>query len=152
MLARFTSTGQLDGTFGSGGIVIATGANGCTSLAQLSDGGYLVVNGQGIAQFTASGSVVSPVIGGTVIAFNQNNFVFTPSIFQANGDYLFGEDLFVGEPSRGHNSSVEVLRFTDTGAADPTFIDTSFHFLGAGGLTSRPWYRRWRSRPTGTLL
>ncbi len=134
MLARFTSTGRLDGTFGSGGTVVATGANGCDAIAQLSDGGYLVPNGQTIAQFTANGTVVSPVTGGTVIAFTKYNFLFTPSLFQANGDYLVGEDIFVGEESRGHNSSVKVFRFTDTGAADPNFTPTSFHFIPPGGF------------------
>ena len=133
MLARFTSTGHQDATFGNSGVVVATGANGCDAIAQLADDGYLVANGQGIAQFASNGSLVSPVVGGTVIASTKYNSLFTPSIFQANGAYLVGEDVFVGEESRGHNSSVEVLRFTDTGAADPNFTLTSFHFIPPGG-------------------
>lgn len=133
LLARFNSNGQLDATFGTNGVVVATGANGCTSLAELTTGGYLVVDSQRVAQFAANGSVVSPVVGGPVVAFDQNVSVFTNSIFEANGDYLFGEDLFVGEESRGHNSSVEVLRFTGTGTEDSTFTPTSFHFVGQGG-------------------
>jgi uncharacterized delta-60 repeat protein len=133
MLARFTSTGQLDTTFGTGGTVVATGAEGCTAIAELSDGSYLIANSQAVAQFAANGSVVSPIVGGTVVTFNPTSAVFTPSVFQSNGDFLVGEDVFVGEESRGHDSSVEVLRFTETGAADPSFTDTSFHFVGAGG-------------------
>jgi hypothetical protein len=41
--------------------------------------------------------------------------------------------LYVGEESRGHNASTEVLRFTNTGAADSSFANPSFHFEGSGG-------------------
>ena len=56
------------------------------------------------------------------------------NVFQSeDGDYLYAFDLFVGEESRGHNSSVEVQRFTETGAPDPTFANPSFHFIPPGG-------------------
>jgi len=55
------------------------------------------------------------------------------SIFQPNGDYLLADQLFVGEESRAHNASVQVLRFTSTGAADSTFAKPSFRFAGTGG-------------------
>ena len=61
MLARFTFDGVLDTTFGTQGIAVATGSGGCTALAQLSNGGYPVVNAQGVVEFTASGSVASTV-------------------------------------------------------------------------------------------
>jgi len=132
-LARFTSSGALDSTFGSGGIVNVAAVGGCTALAELSTGEIQVVNGEAIAQFTPSGSLESTVTGGTVVASAGSQGPSAPSVFQANGDYLYAAPLFVGEESRGHNASVEVFRFTGTGAADSTFADPSFHFAGAGG-------------------
>jgi uncharacterized delta-60 repeat protein len=132
-LARFTSSGALDSTFGSGGTVNVTAVGGCSALALLSTGEIQVVNGQVIAQFTADGSLESTVTGGTLSASAGSNAPSIPSLFQPNGDYLYASPLFVGEESRAHNASVQVLRFTGTGGADSTFADPSFHFEGTGG-------------------
>ncbi|MGH6795677.1 MAG: hypothetical protein ACREDD_13115 [Methylocella sp.] len=133
MLARFTFDGALDTTFGTQGTAVATGSGGCTALAQLSNGNYLVVAAQAVAEFTAGGSVVSTITPATLSASNGSIEPSTPSVFQPNGDYLFGTELFVGEESRGHNSSAEVLRFTETGAADASFANPTFHYIGTGG-------------------
>jgi uncharacterized delta-60 repeat protein len=133
VLARFNSTGDLDTTFGNEGIAIATAVRGCTALALLSNGEILVVNAQAIAQFTASGSVKSTVTAGLIVASAGSSAPSTPSIFAANGDYLFGGELFTGEESRGHNAAAQVLRFTGTGTTDPAFANPTFHYTGAGG-------------------
>ena len=65
MLARFNSVGALDPAFGTQGIAVANGSQGCTALAQLSNGNYLVVDAQAVAEFTASGSVVGSTPLGT---------------------------------------------------------------------------------------
>jgi uncharacterized delta-60 repeat protein len=133
ILARFTSGGALDKTFGTQGITIATATGGCTALAELSTGEILVVNGEAAAQFTSTGSLEPTVTGGTVVASAGSENPSAPSIFQPNGDYLFATELFVGEESRGHDCSVQVLRFNSTGAADSTFPNPSFHYVGSGG-------------------
>jgi hypothetical protein len=81
MLARFNSVGALDPAFGTQGIAVATGSQGCTALAQLSNGNYLVVDAQAVAEFTASGSVASTVTPGTLIASNGSSEPSTPSVF-----------------------------------------------------------------------
>ncbi len=129
-LARFNSSGQPDTTFGSRGLSIQTGVNGCSTMALLSSGDILVVNSFAVAQFTSTGGIRSPVTGGTVVASSQTSSVFESSIFAANGDYLFGTQLFVGQESRGHNSSAEVFRFSQTGTQ---IFNTTFHYSGAGG-------------------
>jgi uncharacterized delta-60 repeat protein len=101
MLARFSSAGALDTSFGSGGIAVATGASGCTALALLSNGDYLVAKAQGVAEFTASGSAVSTITSGTLVASNGSSTPSTPSVFRSNGDYLFAGEVFTGEESRG---------------------------------------------------
>ena len=133
ILARFNSVGVLDPSFGTQGTAVATGSGGCTALAQLSNGDYLVVDAQAVAEFTASGSVASTITTGTLVASNGSREPSTPSVFQPNGDYLFGTELFVGEEFRGHKSSAEVLRFTETGAADTSFANPTFHYIGTGG-------------------
>jgi uncharacterized delta-60 repeat protein len=132
-LARFTSDGALDPTFGSQGLSIQTGDNGCTALELLSDGDFLVVNGQAVAQYSPSGSVRPGVSGGTVVAASQSNPTFSTSTLQPNGDYLLGVDVFTGEESRGHDSAIQVLRFTKTGSSDPAFNNAPFHFVEPGG-------------------
>jgi uncharacterized delta-60 repeat protein len=132
-LARFTPAGALDPTFGNGGTVNVTAVGGCTAMALLSSGEIQVVNGQAIAQFTPNGALEPSASGGTIVTSAGSESPSAPSIFQPNDDYLFARPLFVGLESRGHNSSVQVLRFTPTGSPDSTFADTSFHFLGSGG-------------------
>jgi uncharacterized delta-60 repeat protein len=132
-LARFTSAGDLDTTFGNQGTVSVPAVGGCSALALLSSDEILVVNAQDIAQFTPDGSLESTVTGGTVVASAGSNSPSTPSIFQENGDYLLGSELFTGEESRAHNAAAEVLRFTETGAADTTFANPTFHYIGTGG-------------------
>ena len=134
ILARFTSDGVLDKTFGTRGISIATTQGGCTAMAELSTGEIVVVNGGAAAQFTSTGSLASTVTGGTRVASAGSQDPSAPSVFQPNGDYLFADELFIGEESRGLNSSVQVFRFNSTGAADSTFPNPSFHYVGRGGF------------------
>jgi len=132
-LVRFTSAGKLDSTFGSGGTVNVTANGGCTALAELSTGEIQVVDGEAIAQFTSAGVQESATTTGTIVASAGSQAPSTPSVFQPNGDFLVAGPLYVGEESRGHNASTEVLRFTNTGAADSSFANPSFHFEGSGG-------------------
>ena len=133
VLARFNSSGDLDNSFGNQGVAIATALGGCTALALLSNGEILVVNAQAVAQFSASGNLYSTVTEGSTVASAGSTAPSTPSIFEASGDCLFGGGLFTGEESRAHNAAAEVLCFTETGAADPTFANPTFHYSGAGG-------------------
>jgi len=129
-LARFTPSGELDTTFGSNGFTIQTGVFGCTAMALLSTGDILVVNTNEVAQFTSSGSAESTVSGGTVVAASQSSTTFEASVFDASGDFLLGGELFVGEESRGHNSSAQVQRFSQTGSQ---VGNVTFHYQGTGG-------------------
>jgi len=153
MLARFTSTGALDASFGSGGISVATGSSGCTALALLASGDYLVASAQAVAEFSPAGNVLSAITPSTLVASNGSSEPQSSgSIFQPNGDYLVGTELFVGEESRGHNCSVQVLRFTETGAADTTFPNPSFHYIGAGGPNIEALPQAIAVAPNGDLV
>ena len=132
-LARFTSTGAPDVTFGNGGTVNVSAVGGCTALALLSSGEIQVVDAHAIAQFTSNGVLEPTATGGLLVESAGSGAPSTASAFQPNGDYLLGDMLFVGLESRGHNASAQVLRFTSTGIPDSTFANPSFHFVGAGG-------------------
>jgi uncharacterized delta-60 repeat protein len=132
-LVHFTSTGELDMTFGNQGVSIATAAGGCSAMALLNTGDILVVNAQTVTQFTSNGSVKSTVTGGPIVVSNAGSTLGPVSFIQADGDYLLGQDVFTGLESRGHNSAVQVLSFTETGSPDPTFSNPPFHYVGSGG-------------------
>jgi uncharacterized delta-60 repeat protein len=132
-LVRFTADGGVDTTFGNQGVAIATGVSGCGALAVLSNGDILTANGEAVAQYSGSGSIESSVDGGTIIASNGSSGFELPNLFEPNGDILLGEDIFTGEESRGHDSAVQVFRFTETGNPDPTFDNQPFHWMGSGG-------------------
>ncbi|MBV8550976.1 MAG: hypothetical protein JOY54_06720 [Acidobacteriaceae bacterium] len=152
ILVRFTSAGAPEATFANQGTLIATLSSGCTGLAELSTQEIVVIDGRAIAQITPNGTVESTVTGGTIIASNNDSPNGAPSAFRSNGDYLFADELFVGEESRGHNSSVQVFRFTQTGSADPGFGDPSFHFQGPGGSGIEAIANAMASEPNGDIV
>jgi len=152
-LARFNSSGALDSTFGTQGVSIANGPAGCGALAELSTGGILVVSSESIAQYSSSGLQATTVTGGTIVASNGttvNNG--NTNVFQPSGDYLTALPVFIGEESRGHNASSQVLRFTDTGDADSTFADPDFHFQGSGGPDIEALVNALAVAPNGDIL
>lgn len=131
MLARFNSVGALDPAFGTQGIAVATGSQGCAALAQLSNGNYLVVDAQAAAEFTASGSIRDHP--GNDHRQQRKHRTFHAERLSTKRRLSFWHRLFVGEESRAHNSSTEVLRFTETGVADASFANPAFHYIGTGG-------------------
>ncbi|MBV8774513.1 MAG: hypothetical protein JO166_19585, partial [Deltaproteobacteria bacterium] len=131
-LARFTSAGELDPTFGNGGTVSVTAVGGCTALALLNTGEVLVVNAHQIAQFTPTGALEPTVTGGTIDVSAGSNNPSTASEFQPNGDYLLAIGINIGA-ARSHNVAAQTLRFTPTGGADSTFANPTFRFTGTGG-------------------
>ena len=133
LLARFTPAGVPDNTFANGGVLIATLSSGCTGLAELSSGDIIVIDFFEVAQIAPNGTVRPSVTGGVMITSNTLSLGGATNAFQPNGDYLADDALFVGEESRGHDSSVQVFRFTQTGTTDTSFADPSFHFEGPGG-------------------
>ncbi|MBV8810275.1 MAG: hypothetical protein JO033_16520 [Acidobacteriaceae bacterium] len=151
LLARFTPAGVPDNMFANGGVLIATLSSGCTGLAELSSGDIIVIDFFEVAQIAPNGTVRSSVTGGVMIASNTDSLDGAPNAFQPNGDYLAADALFVGEESRGHDSSVQVFRFTQTGTADTSFADPSFHFEGPGGSGIETYLAQWPCRRTGTL-
>ena len=132
-LARFLSTGDVDPTFGTDGVVNVAGVGGCAAVAVLSTGEILIENGPS-AQFTPSGVQESTVTGGTILASGgSENPPSIGTLFLPDGDYLAAEEIFTGEESRAHNAAAQVVRFTVAGETDTSFTSAPFHFAGSGG-------------------
>ncbi len=125
VLARYNPDGSPDTAFGNDGTVSVVAVGGVTTLALLSDGQILALNGTAIAQFTSTGSLESTVTGGRIIAKSAN-------IFQTDGRYIVAETVVVGTP-RNHDFDTHVVRFTAAGGLDSTFNSPTFDFVGEGG-------------------
>jgi len=70
-------------------------------------------------------------------------------IFDPAGGYLFGGELFVGEESPGHNSSAEVLGFSQTGTEA---FSSTFHFSGTGGSGIEALVNGLAVQPNGEIV
>jgi uncharacterized delta-60 repeat protein len=128
LLARFTPAGALDQSFGTNGTTLATSISTCTALAETSSGDILVVDGQGVSQFSSAGFESTPN-GESIVASAGGGFPSPASIFQSNGDYFLANMAFIGA-ARAHDGVVQVQRFTSTGSLSSNFSAPSFHYSG----------------------
>lgn len=123
VLVRYNSNGSLDTTFGSDGIdVVPNPVLGAPEeLALLSNGNYLALGNNAIAEFSSTGAFVPSVTLGTFTATSTPvSGCCSPSILEPNGDFLVASIFGTGR----HLSDDEVTRFTATGAVDTTFTPT----------------------------
>ncbi|BDC34793.1 hypothetical protein Noda2021_07510 [Candidatus Dependentiae bacterium Noda2021] len=132
-LARYTSTGLLDGTFGSGGITITPigSSDRINSLAIQADGN-IVVAGSSVINNTNSLTVARYDTTGTLdVTFGTAGIVLTPVDTGSIGySVLIQPDtnIVVAGVSQSISNQLTILvaRYTSAGALDGTF--------GSGGL------------------
>jgi uncharacterized delta-60 repeat protein len=143
VLARYTTTGALDNIFGTGGEVTTAFSGVVLSAGTLlsqPDGKLLVVGetrpaGQpwvlAMARYNPNGSLdTSFGSGGLVTSSVAATNGGVKAALYPPGTANAGEIAVVAETVGPSGSSVEVARFTDKGALDPTF--------GSGGMTTGP--------------
>ena len=128
VLIRYNLDGSLDQTFGSGGVVNVLAVNGVTQLALDLRGDIFANNTLLIAEFSPSGVQLPHVTPAPLFKSSRGG----STVFLANGAYVFAETVFVGAP-RNRDEDGHVVRFTATGAIDPTFNSATFDFEGEGG-------------------
>ena len=136
-VVRLTSAGAPDSSFGKGGTdVIDLGTNSELLAAALQSNGDIVVAGQQIPNGESTNSVIArltpsgaldPTFAGTGAYVNEYNpggaySSFTGLAIQSNGD-IVGVGDATGTPG---TADAFVVRFTPSGAQDPTF--------GSGGV------------------
>jgi uncharacterized delta-60 repeat protein len=142
-MVRYNSNGSLDTTFGTGGISLVTDTiTGPDAVALLSNGDYLAVgqNGSGktgiAVELNSKGVLLSKVTAGTLTtALSSSQSGFSPTIFQANGDYIVAVTSCTDDSQcRGHK--IGVTRFLETGKVDTSFNAKSFESFDPNATTS----------------
>lgn len=121
-IARYNPDGSLDATFGDGGeVMVLTDVQAAETMAVVSTGDILVVNGSAIAQFTATGQLESTVTSGTIVAASHGGL----NEFQrSDSKYILASTFEVNR----RDVEVQMLRFTATGQPDSTFNNPPFQF------------------------
>jgi uncharacterized delta-60 repeat protein len=141
-MVRYNSNGSLDATFGTGGISLVTDTiTGPDALAMLSNGNYLAVGQNGsktgvVVELNSKGVLLSKVTAGTLAAaLSSSQSGFSPTIFQANGDYIVAVTSCTNDSQcRGHK--IGVSRFLETGKVDTSFNANSFESFDPPATTS----------------
>jgi uncharacterized delta-60 repeat protein len=142
-MVRYNSNGSLDTTFGTGGISLVTDLiTGPDALAMLSNGNYLAVgqNGSGktgvVVELNSKGLLLSKVTAGTLAAaLSSSQSGFSPTIFQANGDYIVAVTSCTDD-SQCRGTKIGVSRFLETGKVDTSFNAIGFESLDPTETTS----------------
>ncbi len=129
-LARYTTSGTLDGTFDTDGVVVTPfGANARINSLALQSTGEIVAGGFSdndfaLARYTSTGSLdVSFNGGGTVTTSISNNAQVNSVVIQTTG-----EIVAAGSFTGGMTTGFALARYTSGGSLDATF--------GTGGLVT----------------
>ena len=137
-VVRYTATGNLDTSFGSGGKVttaVGSGNDNSYSVALQNDGMIVVVGGSvGASGFTDMTLVRYTSSGALDSSFGSGGKVTTPIgtgssrgysvAVQSDGEIVVAGHAFIS----GNNNDIAVARYTNTGALDSTF--------GTGGIVT----------------
>lgn len=119
-VVRYTASGGLDPTFGSGGVVTSNfgGLSGGTDAALQSDGKIVVVGGDGLARFLPNGTLDSTFGGGRVNA--SLSYISGVAIQPTDGKIVVAGYALV---KQGGVTSREwgLERYNSTGSLDKTF-------------------------------
>jgi uncharacterized delta-60 repeat protein len=142
-IVRYNSNGSLDTTFGTSGISLVTDTIiGPDALAMLSNGNYLAVgqNGSGktgiAVELNSKGVLLSKVTAGTLAAaLSSSQSGLSPTIFQANGDYIVAVTSCTFH-SECRGTKIGVTRFLETGKVDTSFNAISFESFDPTQTTS----------------
>ena len=114
-LARYTPSGSLDSTFGTGGIVAGNqGGPGITAAALQADGRIVALVGGSLFRYNANGSADATFGSNGVVTFgfSGGNLLIQPS----NGDIVVG-----GQVGVGNDVAFALVRYTPQGTLDSTF-------------------------------
>ena len=113
-LARYTPSGSLDSTFGSGGIVTAVPGGGQAGVLQ-ADGKIVLAEGN-LVRLNTNGSVDQ--------TFGANGAATFPSGFFANNVIIqpsTGDIVAAGQVNVGNSVAFALVRYTPGGQLDSTF-------------------------------
>jgi uncharacterized delta-60 repeat protein len=141
LMARFDSNGELDSTFGNGGVAILL--TGASQLALLSNGQILVSSGQvGVEPYNASGSVDGAfgILGEAAsVASASTLTVQTNRVILAAGQSITG--LATPTAFTGNPTGFGIVRFNSNGSIDTAFgsrggVIAGFPHINLGGIAA----------------
>jgi uncharacterized delta-60 repeat protein len=144
-LARYNTSGTLDTTFGSGGMVAVTAIGGITALAEDAAGHIFALNGASTAEFSAVGALQSQVTPSPITIASGRG---TSSVFQADGRYLA---ISSGAGFSRHDTDAKVVRYLPTGAVDLSFTNPPFDF-SAGNTVASDAVQALAVQPNGQII
>jgi uncharacterized delta-60 repeat protein len=119
-LARYTPAGTLDSTFGSGGIVITSLGSDWIVSAALESDGKIVAAGRNhyLVRYNSNGSLDTTFGSGGVVTYPSGVYFSDALLIQpSNGDIVVAGQTSVNNS----NGNIVLLRYTPSGALDPTF-------------------------------
>ncbi len=131
ILARFNTTGSLDGTFGNGGVIITDlgSDDDIPGAVLVQKDGKIIAAGQTLVNGVAEFALVryNPN-GSTDITFGNKGFVFTnfgnTSNITALAQQADGKIVAVGNYFNGSNGDFAIARYNSNGTPDPGFNGT----------------------------
>jgi uncharacterized delta-60 repeat protein len=131
-MARFDLNGSPDSSFGINGTREQISPVAFVSGVAINAAGNILVEaGSAIAAFDLNGGTL-PQVTPAAIAASSHNGGDSATAFQPDGRFVWAKSILEGN-FRARDSDTQVLRFTATGAVDPTFNSPVFDFSGEGG-------------------
>jgi uncharacterized delta-60 repeat protein len=150
-MARFNANGSLDSSFGINGTIEQTSAAASVSGVAINAAGNILVEAGGaIAAFNLNGGALSQVTPAPISASSHGGGD-SATAFQPDGKFVFAKSLLEGN-FRARDSDTQVVRFTATGAVDPTFNSPVFDFVGEGGSNTSDITAAVAILPNGQLV
>ena len=140
VVVRFTSTGQLDGTFGVGGVVSSTVLGGVQTLGVDAAGDLFAL--PATTELSPAGAIDPSVTPTPIVASSHGG----PNAFLSSGESVRATTVGV---FRGNNE-VETRRFLATGAVDSSFPTSEFHYVA--GQTARDAANTIAVQPNGDIV
>ena len=119
---RYTSSGTLDSSFGSGGLVTSSNLGAVTKLGVDASGDVFVL--PAAVELSSAGHLDASVTAEPIVAGSLGG----ADVFLPTGQYVAAEAVGAGRD----NVEVEAQRFNAGGTADPTFDSVLLHYSGTG--------------------
>ena len=129
LMARFTSSGQLDTSFGTGGLVnlqyagptrVAIQSNGKILVTSNASGGFITAQAGAITRYDSNGTVDATFGGGGTAASAASASAL---VLQSDGKILVGGAITskVNPPQTANDVGFGIIRYNPNGSLDSTF-------------------------------
>lgn len=139
-VARYTPSGRLDPTFGSGGITSSASLGGVTTIGVDASGDAFVL--PGFAELSPAGALDSSVTQEPIV----NSSAGGPAAFLSNGNTVQAQTVGVGK----HNTEVDAQQFAANGTLDSAFSSPMLHYVA--GMTAQDSAGAIAVEPNGQIV